>query len=102
MACSTTNTRFASKNGRMASGRISIARDTMYLCVSKPHANDADGAAQLKLALEVGGWVRQLYDNLAKIRDGKKQAADIASTASGRLGASRKTSLKISSDSGPV
>src|SRR6185436_17115058 len=44
---------------------------------------DADGAAQLKLALEVGGWVKQLYDNLAKVRDAKKQAADIASTASG-------------------
>ena len=38
----------------------------------------AEGAAQLKMALEVGGWGKQLYDMLAQIRDGKQQAAEIA------------------------
>jgi hypothetical protein len=32
----------------------------------------------MKIALEVGGWLKQLYDALAQIRDGKKQATDIA------------------------
>jgi photosystem II stability/assembly factor-like uncharacterized protein len=44
----------------------------------QPAMTDADGAEQLKMALDVGGWVKQLYDNLAKIRDAKSQAADIA------------------------
>lgn len=44
----------------------------------QPAMTDAEGAAQLKMALEVGGWVKSLYDNLAKIRDAKTQAADIA------------------------
>jgi photosystem II stability/assembly factor-like uncharacterized protein len=44
----------------------------------QPTMSDADGAAQVKMALEVGGWAKALYDNLAKIRDAKAQAADIA------------------------
>ncbi len=44
----------------------------------QPTMSDADGAAQLKMTLEVGGWVKSLYDNLAKIRDAKTQAADLA------------------------
>jgi hypothetical protein len=51
-----------------------LGSDPRYL----PAMSDADGAAQLKMAREVGGWVKSLYDNLAKIRDAKKQAADIA------------------------
>jgi hypothetical protein len=47
----------------------------------QPAMTDADGAAQLTTALEVGGWVKQLYDNLAKIRDAKQQASDIAGKA---------------------
>jgi hypothetical protein len=44
----------------------------------QPAMTDADGAAQLKMALEVGGWTKQLYDKLAQIRDAKKQAAGLA------------------------
>jgi photosystem II stability/assembly factor-like uncharacterized protein len=47
----------------------------------QPAMTDAEGAAQLKMALEVGGWVKQLYDTLAQLRDAKKQAADIATKA---------------------
>jgi photosystem II stability/assembly factor-like uncharacterized protein len=43
----------------------------------QPAMTDAEGAAQLKMALEVGAWTKQLYDQLAKLRDAKKQAADI-------------------------
>jgi hypothetical protein len=44
----------------------------------QPAMTYAEGAAQLKMALEVGGWGKQLYDMLAQIRDGKQQAAEIA------------------------
>jgi photosystem II stability/assembly factor-like uncharacterized protein len=44
----------------------------------QPAMTDAEGAAQLKMALEVGGWVKQHYDRLAQLRDAKKQAVDIA------------------------
>jgi photosystem II stability/assembly factor-like uncharacterized protein len=44
----------------------------------QPVLTEAEGAAQMKMALEVGGWVKQLYDTLAQIRDAKKQGADIA------------------------
>jgi hypothetical protein len=48
--------------------------DPRYL----PAMTDADGAAQLKMALEVGGWTKTLYDKLAQIRDAKKQASALA------------------------
>jgi len=44
----------------------------------QPTMTDAEGAAQLKMAREVGGWVKALYDNLGKMRDAKAQAKDIA------------------------
>jgi photosystem II stability/assembly factor-like uncharacterized protein len=44
----------------------------------QPAMTDADGAAQLKMALEVGGWTKHLYDKLAQMRDAKKQAAGLA------------------------
>jgi hypothetical protein len=44
----------------------------------QPAMTDAEGAAQLKMARDVGGWVKSLYENLAKIRDAKQQAADLA------------------------
>ena len=44
----------------------------------QPTMTDAEGLAQLKMAQEVGGWCKNLYDSLAKIRDAKKQANDIA------------------------
>jgi photosystem II stability/assembly factor-like uncharacterized protein len=43
-----------------------------------PTMTDAEGQAQLKMAQEVGGWAKQLYDRLAQIRDAKQQAAQIA------------------------
>jgi hypothetical protein len=44
----------------------------------QPTMTDAEGLAQLKMAQEVGGWCKNLYDSLAKIRDAKQQAKDIA------------------------
>jgi hypothetical protein len=44
----------------------------------QPTMTDAEGLAQLKMAQEVGAWCKALYDNLAKIRDAKKQANAIA------------------------
>jgi hypothetical protein len=43
-----------------------------------PRMTDADAADQLKMATEVGGQIRKLYETLAQIRDAKKQAADLA------------------------
>jgi photosystem II stability/assembly factor-like uncharacterized protein len=51
-----------------------LAGDPRY----QPALTDAESAAQLKMAQEVGGWVKTLYDHLAQIRDAKKQAADVA------------------------
>src|SRR6185295_6189804 len=44
----------------------------------------------------VGGWVKQLYDTLAQLRDAKKQAADIAARASDNT--SVKAAAKIFTD----
>jgi photosystem II stability/assembly factor-like uncharacterized protein len=46
-----------------------------------PQMTEADGAEQLKMALEVGGKIKELYDTLAKLRDAKQQAAQIAGKA---------------------
>ena len=43
-----------------------------------PEMTEAQGAEQLRLAEEIGLMVKDLYDNLARIRDAKKQAADLA------------------------
>jgi hypothetical protein len=43
--------------------------------------SEIDGAEQLRMANEVGGWVKNLYDNLAKLRDAKAQAKAIAEKA---------------------
>ncbi len=53
---------------------------------------DAEGQAQLKMAKEVGGWAKQLYDKLAKMRDAKQQAAAIAAKTPGALPARRRRS----------
>jgi len=47
----------------------------------QPVMTDEEGAEQLRLALEVGGMVKDLYDNLARIRDVKAQARDHAEKA---------------------
>ena len=43
-----------------------------------PAMTEAEGAEQLRMAQEIGGEIKALYDNLAKIRDTKKQAAEMA------------------------
>ena len=42
---------------------------------------EAEGAEQLKMAMEVGGQIKTLYDTLAKLRDAKQQAAQSAEKA---------------------
>ncbi|HTM24806.1 MAG TPA: hypothetical protein VL225_06415 [Vicinamibacterales bacterium] len=46
-----------------------------------PALSEADGAEQLKMALEVGNQIKTLYDTLAKLRDAKQQASQIAQKA---------------------
>ena len=46
-----------------------------------PAMTDAEGAEQLRLAREIGGQVNELYTNLLKIRDVKRQAAEMAKTS---------------------
>ena len=43
-----------------------------------PPMTEAEGAEQLRMAMEVGGQIKELYDTLAKLRDAKQQAAEIA------------------------
>jgi hypothetical protein len=54
---------------------------------------DAEGAEQLRLAEDIGSLVKDLYDNLARIRDVKRQAAALATTAgeTSAVGAAAKT-----------
>jgi photosystem II stability/assembly factor-like uncharacterized protein len=46
-----------------------------------PEMTDAEGAAQLKMATDVGNQIKMLYDTLARLRDAKQQAAQIAEKA---------------------
>jgi photosystem II stability/assembly factor-like uncharacterized protein len=46
-----------------------------------PVMTDAEGAEQLRLAREIGGQISELYTNLLKIRDVKRQAAEMAKTS---------------------
>jgi hypothetical protein len=62
-----------------------LGGDPRYL----PPISDADAAATLKMAMEVGGWNKTFFDNLAKIRDAKKQAADIAAKTPALAGAAK-------------
>ena len=55
-----------------------------------PEMTEAQGAEQLRLAEEIGLMVKDLYDNLARIRDVRKQAADLA-TKTPALAAAAKT-----------
>jgi photosystem II stability/assembly factor-like uncharacterized protein len=47
----------------------------------QPEMTPAEGAEQLRLAREIGGEVKDLYDNLLRIRDVKGQADKLAETA---------------------
>ena len=46
-----------------------------------PQMTEAEGAEQLKMAMEVGNRLKDLYDTLARLRDAKQQAAQIADKA---------------------
>jgi hypothetical protein len=46
-----------------------------------PEMTDAEGEEQLRMALEVGGWIRVLYDNVRSMRDVKQQADELAKKA---------------------
>jgi hypothetical protein len=48
-----------------------------------PQMTEADGAEQLKMAMDVGAKIKELYDTLAKLRDAKQQAADISTKSNG-------------------
>jgi hypothetical protein len=48
-----------------------------------PQMTDAEGAEQLKMAMELGGQIKTMYDTLARLRDAKTQAAQIAGQTSG-------------------
>jgi len=61
----------------------------------QPTMTDAEGAAQLKMAIEVGGWAKSLYDNLAKIRDAKQQAKDISEKTPAIAGAAKTLTDKL-------
>jgi hypothetical protein len=52
-----------------------LRTDPRYL----PEQTDAEGAEQLRLAEEIGSLIKDLYDNLARIRDVKRQAAELTS-----------------------
>jgi photosystem II stability/assembly factor-like uncharacterized protein len=47
-----------------------------------PNMTEAEGAEQLRLAREVGGQLNELYTNLGKIREVKKQAAEMSKSGS--------------------
>jgi hypothetical protein len=46
-----------------------------------PQMTEAEGAEQLKMAMEIGGRLKELYDTLARLRDAKHQAAEISGKA---------------------
>jgi hypothetical protein len=46
-----------------------------------PEMTDEQGAEQFRLGEEIGLLVKDLYDNLARIRDVKRQAAELAKTS---------------------
>jgi hypothetical protein len=46
-----------------------------------PATSDADGAEQFKMAMDAGNQVKMLYETLARLRDARTQAADIAKKA---------------------
>jgi hypothetical protein len=51
-----------------------LGADPRYL----PEMTEAEGAEQFRMASEIGGMIKTLYDDLARIRDAKKQAAEIS------------------------
>ncbi|HYT73285.1 MAG TPA: hypothetical protein VEL79_00930 [Vicinamibacterales bacterium] len=58
-----------------------------------PAMSNAEGAEQLKMAMDAGNQIKVLYDTLAKLRDAKQQASQIAQKAGtgSQVGAAAKT-----------
>ena len=54
-----------------------LGADPRYM----PPMTDEEGAEQFRLTTEIGGMIKTLYDDLAKIRDAKRQAAEIIAPA---------------------
>ena len=56
---------------------------------------EAEGAEQVRLANDVGGMIKRLYDDLARIRDAKRQAREMADKAgaSSPIAAAAKTMI---------
>jgi hypothetical protein len=54
-----------------------LRTDPRYL----PEMTDAEGAEQFRLAEDIGTLIKDLYDNLARIRDAKRQAAELSKGA---------------------
>jgi hypothetical protein len=70
-----------------------------------PQMTEAEGAEQLKMAMEVGGRIKDLYDTLAKLRDVKQQAsqiADKAGAASPVAAAAQKLSAQLAAVEGDI
>ena len=61
----------------------------------QPAMTDADGQAQEKMALEVGGWVKTLYDKLAQIRSAQQQASDSAAKTPAVKGAADRLTTAL-------
>jgi len=57
-----------------ASETFKLRADPRYL----PAMTDAQGAEQLRLANEIGAQIKELYDTLARMRDAKRQANELA------------------------
>lgn len=81
-----------------ASQTFHLAADPRY----QPAMTDAEGAAQLKMALEVGGWAKQLYDTLAQIRDAKQQAAELANKNTSLLEAAKTLTDRVTAVEGDM
>ena len=63
----------------------------------QPTMTDAEGMAQLKMAQEIGAWSKDLYDNLARIRNAKQQAKDIAEKTPAQLAEAPATAARLDS-----
>src|SRR6185503_7751741 len=68
-----------------------VRTDPRYI----PEMTEAQGAEQLRLAEEIGLMVKDLYDNLARLRDAKKQAADLAAKTPALAPAARTLKDKL-------
>ena len=78
-------------------GRLDEA-EKIYARILKSAPNHADTLqlmAQLKMAQEIGAWSKDLYDNLARIRNAKQQAKDIAEKTPAMAAAAKALTDKL-------